>query len=449
MKIIIAGSGEVGFHLAELLSLESLDITLIDLNKDKLNYAENQLDIKVIKGNSYSYSVLNRANISNSDLFIAVTGDETINITSCCIAKKLGSKRTIARISNIEFIEKKTEMNFEEIGIDELISPSALAAEEILQLLDQSAFSDSHEFEDGELTLVGTKLDDTVPFVGKTVKEAASIYPDLHFMPIGIQREGTDYTIIPRGDTEFQLGDQVYFITLKEGVAEICELTGKIKESIKNVMILGGGILGFNAAKDLINKNIKVKLVEQNKIKALNISDQLPELMVIHGDGRSVDLLEEENIESMDAFISLTQNSATNIMACLMAKSKNVKKTIALVENNDYFQLSHSIGIDTIINKKLLTANEIFRYIRKGEVVDVTRLNNFNAEILEFVVKSDSKVNGMIIKDIELPRSSIIGGVIKEGKGIIVLGNYKIVENDRVVICCLPRAINKVETLFS
>ena len=214
-------------------------------------------------------------------------------------------------------------------------------------------------------------------------------------------------------------------------------------------MILGGGILGFNAAKDLIDKNIKVKLVEQNKIKALNISDQLPELMVIHGDGRSVDLLEEENIESMDAFISLTQNSETNIMACLMAKSKNVKKTIALVENNDYFQLSHSIGIDTIINKKLLTANEIFRYIRKGEVVDVTRLNNFNAEILEFVVKSDSKVNGMIIKDIELPRSSIIGGVIKEGKGLIVLGDYKIVENDRVVICCLPRAINKVETLFS
>ena len=151
----------------------------------------------------------------------------------------------------------------------------------------------------------------------------------------------------------------------------------------------------------------------------------------------------------MDAFISLTQNSETNIMACLMAKSKNVKKTIALVENNDYFQLSHSIGIDTIINKKLLTANEIFRYIRKGEVVDVTRLNNFNAEILEFVVKSDSKVNGMIIKDIELPRSSIIGGVIKEGKGLIVLGDYKIVENDRVVICCLPRAINKVETLFS
>tara|TARA_B100000963_G_scaffold143275_1_gene124798 strand:+ start:91456 stop:92805 length:1350 start_codon:yes stop_codon:yes gene_type:complete len=449
MKIIIAGSGEVGFHLAELLSLESLDITLIDLNKDKLNYAESQLDIKVIKGNSYSYSVLKRANISNSDLFIAVTGDETTNITSCCIAKKLGSKRTIARISNIEFIEKKSEMNFEEIGIDELISPSALAADEILQLLDQSAFSDSHEFEDGELTLVGTKLDETVPFVGKTVKEAASIYPDLHFMPIGIQREGTDYTIIPRGDSEFQSGDQVYFITLKEGVSEICELTGKIKELIKNVMILGGGILGFNAARDLIDNNIKVKLVEQNKIKALNISDQLPELMVIHGDGRSVDLLEEENIESMDAFISLTQNSETNIMACLMAKSKNVKKTIALVENNDYFQLSHSIGIDTIINKKLLTANEIFRYIRKGEVVDVTRLNNFNAEILEFVVKSDSQVNGMKIKDIELPRSSIIGGVIKDGRGLIVLGDYKIVENDRVVICCLPRAINKVETLFS
>ena len=263
-------------------------------------------------------------------MFIAVTGDETVNITSCCIAKKLGSRRTIARISNIEFIEKKTEMNFEEIGIDELISPSALAAEEILQLLDQSAFSDSHEFEDGELTLVGTKLDNTVPFVGKTVKEAASIYSDLHFMPIGIQREGTDYTIIPRGDTEFESGDQVYFITLKEGVAEICELTGKIKESIKNVMILGGGILGFNAAKDLIDKNIKVKLVEQNKIKALNISDQLPELMVIHGDGRSVDLLEEENIESMDAFISLTPEFRNKYHGMFNGKVKKCKKNYSV-----------------------------------------------------------------------------------------------------------------------
>jgi len=449
MKIIIAGAGEVGFHLAKLLSFESQDITLIDTNKDRLNHAENQLDIKVIKGNTCSLGVIKEANIFESDLFIAVTAEETTNITVCAIAKQLGCKRTIARISSIEYINKNSEVSFEKLGIDELISPQALAANEIQQLLDQSAFSNSYEFEDGELTLIGTKLNGTVPFVGKSVKEAASIFSDVHFMPIAIQRKGTQFTIIPRGDTEFKEGDQVYFITLKEGVSEIYKLTGKSKESIKNVMILGGGRLGFNVAKNLCDKKFNVTIVEQNKIRALDIADKIPNAMVIHGDGRSAELLEEENIDSIDAFISVTHNSETNIMACLMAKSKKVKKTIALVENMDYFQLSHSIGIDTLINKKLLTANSIFRHVRRGDVLAMTTLNNFNAEILEFKVKAESKINGMKIKDIDLPRSSIIGGVIKEGKGIISLGDYKILTNDLVVVCCLHRAIHKVESLFS
>ena len=195
-------------------------------------------------------------------------------------------------------------------------------------------------------------------------------------MPIALQRKGTQYTVIPRGDTCFEVEDLVYFITLKEGVEELYKLTGKSKEVIKNVMILGGGNIGTQTAKTLCNKKFNVTLVEQNKSKAFDIADQLPDVMVIHGDGRSVELLEEESIESMDAFISVTENSETNIMSCLMAKSKNVKKAIALVENMDYFQLSHSIGIDTLINKKLLTANTIFRYIRKGDVVDLTTLNN-------------------------------------------------------------------------
>ncbi|MDG2396311.1 MAG: Trk system potassium transporter TrkA [Flavobacteriaceae bacterium] len=449
MKIIIAGAGEVGFHLAKLLSFESQDITLIDIDKERLNYAENQLDIKVLKGSTVSLSVAKNADVSNSDLFIAVTAEETTNITGCAIAKQLGCKKTIARISSIEFINENSEIDFGKLGVDELISPESLASNEIQQLLDQSAFSNIHEFEEGELTLIGTKLDGSVPFVGKTVKESASIFNDVHFMPIAIQRKGTQYTIIPRGDTQFNEGDEVYFITLKEGVSEIYKLTGKSKESIKNIMILGGGRLGYNAAKELCKNNFNVKIVEKNKIKALQISDSIPDAMIIHGDGRSVELLEEENIDSMDAFISVTENSETNIMSCLMAKTKKVKKTIALVENTDYFHLSHSVGIDTLINKKFLTANAIFRYIRRGDVVDIITLNNFNVEILEFIVKKNSKVNGMKIKDVDFPRSSIVGGVIKKGKGVIALGDYTILENDRVVVCCLPRAIHKVESLFS
>ena len=207
---------------------------------------EPAIDIKTLRGNASSLALLKESDVAESDLFIAVTASESVNITVCILAKQLGSQKTIARISNAEFINADENISFFDIGVDELISPEDLAASEILQLLDQSAFSNSYEFEEGALTMIGTKLGANVPFVGKTVKEAASIYSDLHFMPIGIQREGTDYTIIPRGDTEFESGDQVYFITLKEGVAEICELTGKIKESIKNVMILGGGILGMS-----------------------------------------------------------------------------------------------------------------------------------------------------------------------------------------------------------
>lgn len=448
MKIIIAGAGEVGFHLAKLLSFESQDITLIDTYKERLNYAENHLDIKAIKGDATSLELMKAANVGSSDLFIAVTEQETTNITICALAKQLGCAKTIARISNTEFIHNTEEISFKKLGVDELISPEELASVEIQQLLDQSAFSDSYEFEDGALTLIGTTLEASVPFIGKTVKEAAQIFPDIHFMPIALQRQGTQYTIVPRGDTTFEANDLVYFITRKEGVGELYKLTGKNKENIKNVMILGGGKIGFRTAKTLAEKKFNVILVEQNKVKAFEIADQLPDVMVIHGDGRNVEILEEEGLEAMDAFICVTENSETNIMSCLMAKSKQVKKAIALVENMDYFQLSHSIGIDTLINKKLLTANTIFRYIRRGEVVDLTTLNSLNAEILEFIVKPDSKVNGLLIRDIDFPRSATIGGVIKEGKGIIALGDYKIEAGDRVVVCSLPRALRKVESLF-
>jgi len=448
MKIIIAGGGEVGFHLAKLLSFESLDITLIDTDKERLNYAESHLDIKGIKGDASSVALMQEAQVENSDLFIAVTAEEATNITICALAKQLGSKRTIARISNFEYINAKETISFQEIGVDELISPEELAANEIQQLLDQSAFSNSYEFEAGALTLIGTKLDENVPFVGKTVKEAASIFADVHFMPIAIQRQGTQTTIIPRGDTVFEPGDTIFFITLKEGVEELYKLTGKKKESIKKIMILGGGKIGYNTARELCKKKFKITLLEKNKKKAFELADLLPNALVIHGDGRNSDLLDEEELSSMDAFISVTENSETNIMSCLMAKTKKVKKTIALVENMDYFQLSHSIGIDTLINKKLLTANTIFRYIRKGDVVDMTTLNNLNAEILEFVVNANSKVANYRIKDIDFPRTAIIGGVIKNGVGIIALGDYKILPGDRIVVCCLPRAIKRIEQLF-
>jgi trk system potassium uptake protein TrkA len=334
------------------------------------------------------------------------------------------------------------------MGIDELISPEELAATEIQLLLNQSAFFDTYEFEDGALIMVGVTLPKDAPFIGNTVQDAAGIFSELHFMPIAMQRVGTQFTLIPRGDTIFKENDQVYFVTDKEGVDELYKLTGKKKEEIKNVMILGGSKVGYNAARDLCARKFNVKLIEINKERAFDISDSLPNVLVINGDGRNVELLEEESLESMDALIAVTGNSETNIMSCLMARSKNIKKTIALVENMDYFQLSQSIGVDTLINKKLLAANNIFRYVRRGEVVALTRLNNLNAEILEFEVKATSKVNGQIIRELEFPREATIGGIVRDGVGNIALGDFRIQEGDRVVVCCLPNSISKIERLF-
>ncbi len=448
MKIIIAGAGEVGFHLAKLLSYESQEITLIDTNRESLSYADTHLDIKVLKGDATSISILKDANIANSDLVIGVTSSETTNITVCVLAKQLGAKKTIARITNTEFITHKDEVGFTRFGIDELISPESLAASEIELLLDQSAFNDSYEFDGGALTMVGLSLSRTANFVGKSVKDAAQLFSEIHFVPIAIQRFGTQYTIIPRGDTLFKEGDNVVFITTAGGDDELCSMTGKINTEIKRVMILGGSQIGYKTSRDLSEKGYKVKLIEKQKEHAINLADELEKVLVINGDGRNVELLQEENIDDMDAFISVTENSETNIMSCLVAKSRGVRKTIALVENMDYFELSQSIGIDTLINKKLLAANNIFRYIRKGEVIAMTKLNNMNAELLEFNVKSSSAICNKIIREVNFPRSAIIGGIVRDGKGLIALGDFKIQESDKVVVCCLPRSIKQVEKLF-
>ena len=448
MKIIIAGAGEVGFHLAKLLSYESQEITLIDTNKESLAYADTHLDIKVIRGDATSIAILKEARVNSSDLLIGVTASETTNITICVLAKQLGSKRTIARISNTEFINHKEEVGFTKFGIDELISPEALAASEIELSLKTSSFNDNYEFEEGALTMAGLTLSKEASFVGKKVKQAAKIFPEIHFVPIAIQRAGTQFTIIPRGNTLFKEGDNVVFITSEGGAEELCKLTGKENTEIKNVMILGGTQIGYKSARELYEKGFKVKLLEKSKELAFDIADALPNVLVINSDGRNVDILDEEGISDMDAFIAVGDNSETNIMSCLVAKSKGVKKTIALVENMDYFELSQSIGIDTLINKKLLAANTIFRYIRKGEVVAMTKLNNMNAELLEFEVKATSAICNKFIKDIDFPRSAIIGGVIRNGIGLIALGDFKIQEGDRVVVCSLLKSIKGVEKLF-
>ena len=446
MKIVIAGAGEVGYHLAKLLTKESHSIVLIDTNQKILKRAESEMDLLAINGNGYSISILDQIGMDDTDLMIAVTSSETTNLTIATLGKQLGAKKTIARVNSSEFVKLKERLDLQRMGIDVIISPEDLASREIIRLLRRSSFTDAFDFEFGQLTLLGTYLHEDAPIINKSVKDCRHLNADNQFITIAIDRQGN--TIIPRGDFVFRAQDHVFFMCLPDGVDKIRDLSGNKKYEIKNVMILGGGNVGFNAAKKLSRRK-NVKLIETDSQRSFELADQLPDVLVINDDGHDVHLLEEENIDKMDAFIAVTGNSETNIMSCLVAKTHGVKKTIAMVENVDYISLSQTIGIDTLINKKLIAANNIFRYVRQADIVNIAGIHGVDAEVLEILAKPDSKVTQVPIKDLKFPKEAIIGGVVRGSKAYIVDRNFQINADDKVVVFTKPDALKKSLEFFS
>lgn len=445
MKVIIAGAGAVGFHLARLLSSESEDVVLIDTAKDRLEYAENFMDVLTIHGTSTSYKILKEAGVNKADLLIAVTYSEDTNLATAIIGKKLGAQKTIARIRNTEFLEDQKTFDLNQLGIDEIISPESLAAREIRRLVRETAVTDSFDFEEGKLSLIGLQINKNAPVIKKSLKETAHLNADHSFINVAINRNGK--TIIPKGDTTFHINDHAYFIIRPEGLEQLFKFAGKKKFGIRNVMILGGSRTGIHASK-ILGKRYNVKLIEKDKQKCYQLADQLHDTLVIHGDATNVELLHQEGIRQMDAFIAVTGNSETNIISSLVAKNHGVPKTIALVENVEYINLSQSIGVDTLINKKLIAANFIFRYIRKGNIISLTGIHGMDAEILEFKVNEGTRITQKPIKALNFPKSMIIGGVIRNGTGYITFGDFRIQPNDRVVVFSPSHLIHKVEKFF-
>ncbi len=451
MKIIIAGAGEVGFHLAKLLSNESLNIVVVDLDKEKLEKIESQIDVLTHRGDCTSFKTLKEVGISDSDIFIAVTQLQNTNLMSALIAKKSGCKKVIARVTNPEYLERSNQLAMQRAGIDMLISPEQLAANEILNLIEESVFNEIHSFENGALNLLGIILEPNSSVLNKTVKEVAEQFGDeINFLPIFIIRSdgGTYETIIPRGDTVYKRDDHVYFIALQTAKEIIHKLSGKPHHRLADVMVLGGGRIGTKTARLLKDSKHDVKIIERDRDRAYDLADEFHDILILNGDGRDSDLLEEEGISEIDAFIAVTGRSETNIMACLLAKSKGVKKTIALVENTDYIHLSQVIGINGFINKKLMTANAIFKHIRKGRVLDVTNLYDLQAEVLEFRVDDGAKISNRTIGSLKFPKKAIVGGVIRNNQGYIPTKDFKILPFDKVVVFSEPCSINKVEEYF-
>ena len=452
MKIIIAGTGEVGFHLSKLLAQESHDIVIIDTSKIALERATKNLDVSTIRGDATSIKTLESAGVSKADLLIAVTSTQHINILSCIIGKNLGVKRCIARISNSELLHRKETFDLKDIGINQVIYPESLGASEIKKLLKESAVSDSFVFDKGKLQLIGIKIDEKSELKDKTLAETTYLNPKTSFTPVAIVRDIEDIieneTIIPRSHNILKEDDVAYFIADSEsGVDEVLSLSGRQHLDINDIMIYGGSDLAFISAKHL-SKKYNVKLICEDLNKCEKFADALPNVMVLNGPATDIDFLREEDLDSMDAFLALSNETEKNILASLAAKESGVKKTISQVENIDFIPLAQNMGLNTTINIKYLTANFIVKYIREGELLNFTKLQGVDAEVIELEVKEDSPILENKLKDLNFPKEGIVGGLIRGDDSMIPRGDFEFKVGDRVLIVTKKEGMKAIEQMF-
>ena len=436
----------MGSHLARMLSGNGHDITVIDSDNKALNELGNLADLITVEGDTTTFAVLRKAGVRRCDLFIAVNHDENMNILSAIMAKQLGAKKSIARIDHNEYLEPNNKEMFIDMGIDYLFHPEQIAAMEVTNLLGHTSTTDYVDFSGGLLALVVLKLEPTSPLLGRKLMELADDGSITEFRAVAITRGSQ--TIIPRGQDEFFEGDVVYIIARKDVAKSVTELSGQKSVEVKNLMILGGSRIGVRVALELQDE-MNVKMIEYNGEKAYRLAEELDRTLIIHEDGRNLDAMLEEGLSTTDAFLAVTGRSETNILAAMQAKRMGVKKVIAEVENLNYIRLAESVGIDTIINKKRVTASNIFRFTMSTDVQAIPCLSGSEAEVLEFIVKPNSPATKCMIKDMRLPQDVIIGGIVRGDKVFIAVGDTRINAYDRVVVFSMPGSIASVGDFFN
>ena len=447
MRIIVAGAGEIGSHLAKMLSMEYHEITVISPDEESLERISGESDIITVEGISSSIETLLKAGVQNADLFIAVNPDseQDINIVSSILAKRLGAKKVTARINNEEYQKNENRILFTDLGIDSLFYPEKIAATEIVNLLKQNTASEFMNYSHGKLQLIVYKLEECSPMVDRTVAELRERTQNL-FRSVAISRNNR--TIIPKSATRFKVGDIVYLVSKKEGMEQALSLSGKSKVSVRNLMILGGGRIGEMVAKAMEKQVENIKLIDIDPEKCAHLSEVLDKTLVINGDGRNSDLLLEEGLKDMEAFIAVTSSSETNILSCVVAKRMGISKVIAEVENFEYIKLAEEMGVDSVINKKLITAGKIFRFTLSNKVRSIKVLNGTDAVVLEFIVNTNSKITTGKLKDLHFPDEAIIGGFVRGNESFIADSESTIRPYDQVVVFANPEAVDKVDKFF-
>ena len=446
MKIVIAGAGEMGSHLARMLSGNGHDITVIDSDPKLLADVVSLADVITVEGDSTTFAVLRKASVRKCDLFIAVNHEENDNVVAAMLAKQLGAKKSIARIDNNEYLEPNNKEMFIDMGIDYLLYPEKVAAREVINLLGHTSTTEYVDFSSGKLSLAVFRLEPASPLVGQPLAGFDDDEAALSYRTVALSRGGQ--TIIPRRGERFAEGDVVYVIARQDAVREVMDLSGQSNIRIKNLMILGGSRIGIRIAMELQDE-LNIKLVDYNADKAYRLAELLDKTLIINEDGRNTEAMLEEGLSNMDAFVAVTGRSETNILAAMLAKRMGVKKVIAEVENLNYINLAESIGIDTIINKKLVTASSIFRFTMSTDVQAIKCLTGSDAEVLEFIVKPNAPATKARIRDLDFPEDAIIGGIVRGDKVFIAVDSMSIAPYDRVVVFSMPESVGTVGYFFN
>ena len=444
MRIVIAGAGAVGTHLAKLLSVENQDVILMDTDSEKLNFSGSNLEMMTMTGSCTSLKDLTEIEIKEADFFIAVTPEESTNITACLLAANMGAKKTFARINNYEYLLPKNKEFFGKLGIGSMVYPEMLAAKEIVSALKRPWVRQWIELCDGSIILVGVKVRENSELVNKYLYELGRENKKFHIVAI----KRNNITIIPSGNQQVLAGDIVFFTTTKEYVEELPDVAGKASFDIKNVMIMGGSRIAIRTCQYLPD-NINIKLLEFDKEKSYQLLEKLPKnVTVYNNDGRNAEFLKQEGINDIDAFVAVTGNSEANILACMTAKRFGVRKTVAEVENMDYMSMAESLDIGSVINKKLITVSNIYRFLLSADVSNVKSLTIANADVAEIIARPNSRITKKEVKKIVLPKNVTLGGLIRNGEPMMIDGDTLIEPYDHVVVFCLEDALREAEKLF-
>ena len=443
MRIIIAGAGAVGRHLAKLLSREEMEISLIDERQDRLGDLDASYDLLTKVGSPTSIHDLQSIGVEDVDLFIAVTPSESENITSCLLANELGAKKTLARIDNYEYLRPENKHIFEKMGLNHLIYPELLAAQEITASLKTNWMRYHMTLCDGALELCVVKVREGAEVVGK--KFLSGYFNHGLYRIVAIKRGQT--TIIPGGQDEVMANDMVYAVCTKENKKILREQLGKQKKEIRNIIFFGGSKIAQKTVQNLPD-DLSIKILEADRELCYHLSEKVSNALIINADGSDMAVLKDEGIEDADAFVAVTDNSEANIFACMAARRFGVKKTIAEIENIDYISMAEGLEIGAVLNKKTIAASYIYQMLLDDSVLNVRNLTSADAEIVEFMAEEGSRITRSKIRDMRLPADANIGAIVRAGEGILVNGDTQILPRDQVVVFCKNQVIRQLEKFF-